>query len=114
MQSPRAPEKAIIVLIGESFRSVEGREDYQTPPRASPPTGGFRQIVHRFWPVAGGVPREPVQVPYGEAVKATLTLTPLDARGTEILGELERTAPPPFQWDGRTGGRSYWINAQGG
>jgi hypothetical protein len=43
----------------------------------------------------------------------TVTFTPLDDRGGEILDRLEAEATPPFHWDGRTGARSYWINAQG-
>jgi hypothetical protein len=46
-------------------------------------------------------------------MSTTLTLTPLDDRGTEILDELEAVATPPFRWCSRTGARSYWINAQG-
>jgi hypothetical protein len=45
-------------------------------------------------------------------VSTSLTLTPLDERGTELLDELERAHTPPFLWDDRTGARSYWINAQ--
>jgi hypothetical protein len=46
-------------------------------------------------------------------MSTTLTLTPLDDRGTEILDQLKAASIPPFQWDGRTGARCYWINAQG-
>ena len=43
----------------------------------------------------------------------TLTLTPSDERGTEILDELEAKSVPPFRWNLSTGVRSYWENAQG-
>ena len=46
-------------------------------------------------------------------MSTTLTLTPLDDRGREILDQLEADAPPPFRWSERTGARSYWINADG-
>jgi hypothetical protein len=46
-------------------------------------------------------------------VSTTLTLTPLDDRGREILDRLEASATPAFRWSDRTGARSYWINAQG-
>ena len=46
-------------------------------------------------------------------MSTTLTLTPLDDRGREILDRLEASAIPPFRWNEYTGARSYWINAQG-
>ncbi len=46
-------------------------------------------------------------------MSTTVTLTPLDDRGREILDELEAIATPPFRWSDRTGARSYWINADG-
>ena len=46
-------------------------------------------------------------------MSTTLTLTPLDDRGREILDQLEADSPMPFRWSERTGERSYWINAQG-
>ena len=46
-------------------------------------------------------------------MSTTLTLTPLDDRGREILDEREAGGPMPFRWIERTGERSYWINAQG-
>ena len=45
-------------------------------------------------------------------VSTTLTLTPPDDRGREILVQLE-AGTTPFRWSDRTGARSYWINAQG-
>jgi hypothetical protein len=44
---------------------------------------------------------------------ALLVTRALDDRGREILDLLESEATPPFRWDGRTGARCYWINAQG-
>ena len=46
-------------------------------------------------------------------VSTTLTLTPLDDRGREILDRLEASTTPPFRWYDRPGARSYWINATG-
>ena len=46
-------------------------------------------------------------------MSTTLTLTPLDDRGREILDRLEAVTTPPFRWDDRTGARSYWISADG-
>ena len=46
-------------------------------------------------------------------VPTTLTLTPLDDRGREILDQIEASAIPPFRWNDRTGARSYWTKAQG-
>jgi hypothetical protein len=36
-------------------------------------------------------------------VTTTLTLTPLDARGREILDQLEASTTPAFRWNDRTG-----------
>ena len=46
-------------------------------------------------------------------MSTTLSVTPLDDRGREILDRLEASATPPFRWNDRTGARSYWTNAQG-
>ena len=46
-------------------------------------------------------------------MSTTLTLTPRDDRGREILDQLEAGSMAPFRWSERTGERSYWINAQG-
>jgi hypothetical protein len=46
-------------------------------------------------------------------MSTTLTLTPRDDCGREILDQFEADATPPFRWSERTGARSYWINAQG-
>ena len=44
-------------------------------------------------------------------MSTTLTLTPRDDRGREILDQLEASSTPPFRTSERTGERSYWINA---
>ncbi len=46
-------------------------------------------------------------------VSTTLTLTPLDGRGREILDRLETSSTLPFRLNDLTGARSYWINADG-
>ena len=45
-------------------------------------------------------------------VSTTVTLTPRDNRGREILDQLEASSIPPFRYNDRTGARSYWTNAQ--
>ena len=46
-------------------------------------------------------------------MSTTLTLTPLDDRGREILDQFESGAAQPFRSDRRTGARAYWRNAPG-
>ena len=46
-------------------------------------------------------------------MSTTLTFTPFDDRGREILDRLEQTSTPPFRTNLGTGARSYWRNAQG-
>ena len=46
-------------------------------------------------------------------MSTTVTFTPLDDRGREIIDQLEASATPPFRHNDRTGARSYWINAEG-
>jgi hypothetical protein len=46
-------------------------------------------------------------------VSTTVTFTPLDDRGREILDQLEARTTPAFRWSDRTGARSYWINVEG-
>jgi len=40
-------------------------------------------------------------------VTTTLTLTPSDKRGKQILDDLEAESFPPFRWNLNTGARSY-------
>jgi hypothetical protein len=46
-------------------------------------------------------------------VSTTLTLTPLNDRGRELLDQLDASATPPFRYNDRTGARSYWRSADG-
>ena len=71
------------------------------PPFAVPP----HLIPHEIGDAAAG--------PSLPGVSTTLTLTPLDGRGREILDQLEAGTTPPFRLYDRTGARSYWINADG-
>ena len=47
------------------------------------------------------------QGPSLPGVSTTLTLTPLDDRGREILDQLEASTTLPFRLNDRTGARSY-------
>ena len=72
------------------------------------------ELARQRWPaLASQRTGDAVPGPNLPGVSTTLTLTPLDDRGREILNRFEAGATTPFRYSDRTGARSYWINADG-